>query len=154
MVDGPGAVLFGKKEPGDNNVIIGAGFIGSEIAECIAENGKKATVVEKLSTVAQDMDMINRTILLKKLDEYGVQFCLSSKLIEITEDKVIIEDNTGETVALKADLVINASGFNPANDFYNKAKDLVNEIYLIGDAKIPRNIHDAMHEGYQIGLNI
>ncbi len=55
---------------------------------------------------------------------------------------------------LKADLVINASGFNPANDFYPKAKDMVNEVYLIGDAKIPRNIHDAVHEGYQIGLNI
>ena len=78
-VDGPGAVLFGNKEPGDNNVIIGAGFIGSEIAEYIAEKGRKATVVEKLPTVAQDMDLINRTILLKKLDEYGVQFCLSSK---------------------------------------------------------------------------
>ncbi len=153
-VDGPGAVLFGKKEPGDNNVIIGAGFIGSEIAECIAEKGKKATVVEKLPTVAQDMDLINRAILLKKLDEYGVQFCLSSKLMEITEDEVIIEDSSGKRIELKADLVINASGFNPANDFYHKARGLVNEVYLIGDAKIPRNIHDAMHEGYQIGLNI
>ncbi len=153
-VDGPGAVLFGKKEPGENNVIIGAGFIGSEIAECIAEKGKKATVVEKLPTVAQDMDLINRTILLNKLEEYGVQFCLSSKLLEITEDKVIIEDSTGKVVELKADLVINASGFNPANDFYHTAKDLVNEVYLIGDSKIPRNIHDAVHEGYQVGLNI
>ncbi len=153
-VDGPGAVLFGKKKPGDHNVIIGAGFIGSEIAECIAEKGKKATVVEKLPTVAQDMDLINRTILLKKLEEYGVRFCLSSKLLEITEDKVIIEDNTGKREELKADLVINASGFNPANDFYHKARDLVNEVYLIGDAKIPRNIHDAVHEGYQMGLNI
>jgi 2,4-dienoyl-CoA reductase-like NADH-dependent reductase (Old Yellow Enzyme family)/thioredoxin reductase len=153
-VDGPGTVLFGKKEPGDNNVIIGAGFIGSEIAEYIAEKGRKATVVEKLPTVAQDMDLINRTILLKKLDEYGVQFCLSSKLMEITEDEVIIEDSTGKRVELKADLVINASGFNPANDFYHKARSLVNEVYLIGDAKIPRNIHDAVHEGYQIGLNI
>jgi 2,4-dienoyl-CoA reductase-like NADH-dependent reductase (Old Yellow Enzyme family) len=44
---------------------------------------------------------------------------------------------------LKADLVINASGFNPANDFYNKAKGLVNQIYFIGDAKMPKNIHDA-----------
>ena len=100
------------------------------------------------------MDMINRTILLNKLEEYGVQVCLNSKLLEITRDKVIIENDTGEKVALKADLVINASGFNPANDFYNKAKDLVNEVYLIGDAKMPRNIHDAMHEGYQIGLDI
>ena len=153
-VDGPGVVLFGKKEPGDNNVIIGAGFIGSEIAECIAEKGKKATLVERLPSVAQDMDLINRTILLRKLDEYGVQFCLSSKLIEITKDEVIIEDSTGKRVERKADLVINASGFNPANDFYPKAKDMVNEVYLIGDAKIPRNIHDAVHEGYQIGLNI
>jgi len=153
-VDGPGVVLFGKKEPGENNVVIGAGFIGSEIAECIAEKGKNATLVEKLPSVARDMDLINRTILLNKLEEYGVQFCLNSKLLEITEDKVIIEDDTGEKVALKADLVINASGFNPANDFYNKARGLVNEVHLIGDAKVPRNIHDAMHEGYQIGLDI
>jgi NADPH-dependent 2,4-dienoyl-CoA reductase/sulfur reductase-like enzyme len=153
-VDGPGAVLFGKKEPGENNVIIGAGFIGSEIAECIAEKGKKSTLIEKLPSLAQDMDLINRTILLRKLDEYGVQFCLNSKLVEITKDEVIIEDGTGKRVEIKADLVVNASGFNPANDFYPKAKDMINEVHLIGDAKIPRNIHDAVHEGYQIGLNI
>jgi NADPH-dependent 2,4-dienoyl-CoA reductase/sulfur reductase-like enzyme len=153
-VDGPGVVLFGKKEPGENNVVIGAGFIGSEIAECIAEKGKKATLIEKLPSVAQDMDLINRTILLKKLEEYGVQFCLNSKLVEITKDEVIIEDGTGKRVEIKADLVINASGFNPANDFFPKAKDLINEVHLIGDAKLPRNIHDAVHEGYQIGLNI
>ena len=100
------------------------------------------------------MDMINRAILLNKLEEYGVQFCLNSKLLEITTDEVIIEDDTGKKVALKADLVINASGFNPANDFYQKARGLVKEVHLIGDAKVPRNIHDAMHEGYQIGLNI
>ncbi|MFQ5713115.1 MAG: FAD-dependent oxidoreductase [Candidatus Scalinduaceae bacterium] len=153
-VDGPGVVLFGKKEPGENNVVIGAGFIGSEIAECIAEKGKKATLIEKLPSVAQDMDLINRTILLKKLDEYGVQFCLNSKLVEITKDEVIIEDSAGKKVEIKADLVINASGFNPANDFFPKAKDMINEVHLIGDARIPRNIHDAVHEGYQIGLNI
>ncbi|MFQ5964852.1 MAG: FAD-dependent oxidoreductase [Candidatus Scalinduaceae bacterium] len=153
-VDGPGVVLFGKKEPGENNVIIGAGFIGSEIAECIAEKGKNATLIEKLPSVAQDMDVVNRTILLRKLDEYGVQFCLNSKLVEITKAEVIIEDSAGKRVEIKADLVINASGFNPANDFYPKAKDLVSEVHLIGDAKIPRNIHDAVHEGYQIGLNI
>ncbi|ODS32105.1 MAG: NADH:flavin oxidoreductase [Candidatus Scalindua rubra] len=153
-VDGPGAVLFGKKEPRENNVIIGAGFIGSEIAECIGEKGKKATIIEKLASVAQDMDLVNRTILLRKLDEYGVQFYLNSRLLEITKDEVIIEDDTGKRVEIKADLVINASGFNPANDFYPKAKDLVNEVHLIGDAKLPRNIHDAVHEGYQIGLNI
>ncbi len=36
----------------------------------------------------------------------------------------------------------------------NMARVLVNEVHLIGDAKVPRNIHDAMHEGYQIGLDI
>lgn len=35
-----------------------------------------------------------------------------------------------------------------------EAMNLVNEVHLIGDAKVPRNIHDAMHEGYQTGLNI
>ena len=153
-VDGPGAVLFGKKEPGENNVIIGAGFIGSEIAECIGEKGKKATLIEKLPALAQDMDLVNRTILLRKLDEYGVRFCLGSKLIEINNDEVIIEDSAGKRVEIKAHLVINASGFNPANDFYPKAKDMVNEVHLIGDAKMPGNIHDAVHDGYQIGLNI
>lgn len=153
-VDGPGAILFGKKEPGKNNVIIGAGFIGSEIAECIAEKGKKAILIEKLPSIAQDMDLINKTILLRKLNEYRVQFCLGSKLTEITKDEVIIEDSTGKRVGIKADLVVNASGFDPANDFFPKAKDMVKEVHLIGDAKIPRNIHDAVHEGYQIGLNI
>ena len=31
---------------------------------------------------------------------------------------------------------------------------MVNEVCLIGDAKMPRNIHDVVHDGYQIGLNI
>ncbi|MGR3293947.1 MAG: hypothetical protein ACUZ9M_08055 [Candidatus Scalindua sp.] len=38
--------------------------------------------------------------------------------------------------------------------FIIRQKGLMNEVYLIGDAKSPRNTHDAAHEGCQIGLNI
>lgn len=151
---GPGPILFGKKEGGKNNVIIGAGLVGSEIAEFLAEKGKQVTVVERLSSSAGEMDVINRTILLQKLNKYGVKIHLNANVKEITATKVIITDSTGKEIELEADTVINATGFDPNNDPFFKLKDIVKDVHIIGDAKKPSNIHDAVHEGYQLGLNL
>ncbi|HHT9126217.1 MAG TPA: oxidoreductase [Candidatus Brocadiia bacterium] len=160
----PGQILFGSKEGGKNNVVIGAGLVGCEIAEFLAEKGKFATanlpqarhvtIVERLSYPAGEMDAINRAILLQKLNMYGVKIYLNASVKEITATKVIITNCDGKEVALEADVVINATGFDPNNDVFFKIKDMVKDVHIIGDAKKPSNIHDAVHEGYQLGLNL
>ncbi len=150
----PGPILFGSKEGGKNNVIIGAGLVGCEIAEFLAEKGNQVTVVEKLSYPAGEMDAINRTILLQKLNKYGVKMHLNANVKEITATKVIITNSDGKEIELEADVVINATGFDPNNDAFFKLKNIVRDVHIIGDAKKPSNIHDAVHEGYQLGLNL
>ncbi len=151
---GPGPILFGKKEGGKNNVIIGAGLVGCEIAEFLAEKGKPVTIVERLSSPAGEMDAINRAILLQKLNKYGVKIHLNANVKEITATKVIITNCDGKEIELEADTVVNATGFNPNNDAFFKLKDTVRDVHIVGDAKNPSNIHDAVHEGYQLGLNL
>ncbi|HLG30513.1 MAG TPA: FAD-dependent oxidoreductase, partial [Candidatus Brocadiales bacterium] len=125
-----------------------------EIAEFLAEKGKHVTIVERLSNPAGEMDAINRTILLQKLNKYGVKMHLNANVKEITATKVIITNSDGKEIELEADVVINATGFDPNNDAFFKLKNIVRDVHIIGDAKKPSNIHDAVHEGYQLGLNL
>ena len=54
---------------------------------------------------------------------------------------------------LPADSVVIATGSKSENALAS-LKDLVPELYVIGDAKEPRNALEAIREGFLIGLRI
>ena len=48
-------VLCGKKQTGQNVVVIGGGLVGCETGHYLAEKGKKITIVEMLKRMAAEM---------------------------------------------------------------------------------------------------
>jgi len=54
---------------------------------------------------------------------------------------------------LPADCVVIAAGSKSENELAS-IKDLIPELYVIGDAKNPRNALEAISEGFLIGLRI
>jgi len=58
------------------------------------------------------------------------------------------------TREIPADTVVISPGMEPVNKLYEKLKDSVKEIYLIGDAKEPRKAIDAIYEGAHVGSTI
>ncbi len=99
-------------------VVIGAGFIGMEIALTLREMGLKVTVVEMMDRILPRM--VNKTIarpLEEEVRKRGIELRLNSKAVFLrgreTAEELVLE--SGEVI--KAELFIAATGVRPNVDF-------------------------------------
>lgn len=67
-----------------------------------------------------------------------------------------IADSLGRRTTLKADTVILSVGRRSRidKDLLETSKSIAKEVYVIGDAKQPRRIIDAIKEGFWTAINI
>lgn len=92
--------------------------------------------------------------LLKAIHEKGVTILTNTRVIGIEKGKVIIESKDGAKKGLKADSVIFAVGSVQVNSLLESLKGLVEEIYLVGDAKEPGNLGAALRSATEVGLKV
>ena len=142
-------LLLGKKQAGESVLIIGGGLIGCETALYLAQKGKKLAVVETLDSIARDMYKANREHLLKLLDDKEVDILTNAKVLEITDDGIIIADKYGKRSTLAADTVVLALGFKSDEILVEALRDKVPELYVIGDCVEPRKVINAIWEGFR-----
>ena len=126
--------------------VVGAGFIGLEVAENFKEAGKEVNLVEGLNQVMKPLDEDMAQILHKEIIDHGINLYLGKTVTEIGEGEVVL--STGEH--LEAEIVIMAIGVTPETELAKKTGIelgktggiLVNynyqtnypDIYAVGDA--------------------
>ncbi|MBW1903104.1 MAG: FAD-dependent oxidoreductase [Deltaproteobacteria bacterium] len=152
-------VLAGKTVVAGNLVIVGGGMIGCETADFVADlaetpGGNHVTIVEMMEDVAQDMTAFQRTLLLARLRTKTVKIITSAEVKELLDDGVIVARNGQEEAIRGMDSMILAMGTRSVDDLSEKIKDSVSEVYVIGDAKAPRKVFEAISEGSAIGRRI
>lgn len=95
-------------------VIIGAGFIGMEIAEALTKRGLKTSVIEMQDRVLpQLLDKEMADILLKPLKKAGVQICLNEKTVGFKAEAGVVSAVLTDKREIPAQLVIVAVGVRP-----------------------------------------
>lgn len=147
-------VLEEKVATGPKVVIVGGGLIGSETANYLVHHGRAVTIVEQRHDIALDEEDSVRYFLLKDLKEHDVNVHVNSKVVEITDDGVVIEKN-GEKITLSGfDKVVMAVGVKPDNQLAEILKGKAPEVIVVGDAKEARKALEAIQEGYEAGLQI
>ena len=107
-----------KKGKARTALIVGAGFIGMEIALLLRELGVEVTQIEMLDQVMAGMlDADTAAIALNLMLERGVDVRLKTKAIAFTsrERATGVKLESGQT--LKADVLIAATGVKPNLDF-------------------------------------
>ncbi|ODS40564.1 MAG: hypothetical protein A7315_02455 [Candidatus Altiarchaeales archaeon WOR_SM1_79] len=147
-------IYMGKKETGNDVIIVGGGLEGCELALMLAKDGKKVTIIEMLPKLEPDIHRANKAMLLDLLDENGVEVLTGTKVQEIIYDGVIVTDNDLNKRNVKADTVVIAVGMKPDKYLYNS---LIGEpilTYEIGDCKDPRKILDAVWEANMVAATI
>jgi pyruvate/2-oxoglutarate dehydrogenase complex dihydrolipoamide dehydrogenase (E3) component len=148
-------VLWGKAAAGDKVVIVGGGEVGCETADYIGERGaRQITVVEMLRYVVSDMPFMNREFLTERLNGHGVNLLTSAKVKEILDDGVVYTRNGKEESIRGVSSVILAMGAKSVDGISKAIKDRVAEVYVIGDAKEPRDALEAIHEAYDLACTI
>ncbi len=94
-------------------VIVGAGFIGLEVAENLHNMGVKVTVVELADHVIGPLDYEMASIVHQHLKIKGVEFYLNNALKSCKEDKSCIVAELSNKKLLKTDMVILGIGVKP-----------------------------------------
>lgn len=146
-------ILNSKKEPGQQVAIIGGGRVGCEMAEFLADKGKKVTILEMLDQVGIDMGPLSKQDLLPRLANRGVRMEVSTKAEAITSSGVTTSTG-GKLVHFDADSVVVAVGSSPNRKLAEQLKGKIAELYVIGDCAGLHRIQDAIQEGFRVGLTI
>lgn len=147
-------VLFRRKEVGRRVVIIGGGQVGLETAHFLLEEGKEITVLEMLKRVGQDMSLKARKMVLEILVQNGVEILTEAKALSVEKGDVVFS-RAGVVDRVKGvDSIVVAVGTAPQEI---GALDLGRSgipIRWIGDAAIPKKLFDAIHEGFNVAIEI
>ena len=94
-------------------VVIGGGVIGLEMAYYFASVGVPVTVIEMMPKIAGATDPEICKVLTDAFQKRGMEFKLSSKVLEVKTDSVIYEEN-GEKKEIFCDKVLLSAGRRPA----------------------------------------
>ena len=147
-------VLSGNKKTGSTVVIIGGELVGCETGDFLTEKGKKVTITSLLPEIATNLPLINRSSLLRRLEEKGVMMLPNVRYDLITEDGVTITTAKGEKKLLKADSIVLCAGLVPQNELFQSLLGKVKECYAVGDCVQPRRILEAIEEAADIARKI
>ncbi|MCF7953596.1 MAG: FAD-dependent oxidoreductase [Spirochaetales bacterium] len=131
-----------------NAVVVGAGFIGIEIAENLKERHIGVTIVEKLNQVLAPVDYELAAQVHQHLADYNVGLYLENGVKEFKDKKdhisLVLEDGT----TLRAGIVILAIGVKPETSL---AKEAGLELGKTGGIKIDQYMQTSDPSIYAVG---
>ena len=149
-----GDVLSGKSDLGQRIVVAGGGLVGCETALFLAQQGKRAVVVEMTDQVATDLNPVSRILLLELLDKQGVVIRKEVKLEGILENGVVVIDKDWNREKIDTDSVVLSLGLVPRTKVVENLEGLVPEVYAIGDCVSPRKLMDSVHDAFNVAVEI
>lgn len=141
---------------GKNVVVVGGGLVGCEIALDEAKKGKDVTVVEALDKILSSgvpAPLPNALMIGDLFEHYHVKVLTGTKLVEVTDKGIIVEDKDGKK-SIECDSVVSAIGFKPGKSLAEAAKDSAPVVIEIGDAKEAKTILNAIWTAYDASNSI
>jgi len=177
-------VFSGDAPVGKNNVIIGGGATGIELAIFLSKYGSlskeafefltfykalesevalkmlhegrnQVTVLEMLPKLGTALGKTTKWVLLDKCDALGVKLISGANIQEIGEDYVVYTDAADkEQVINEVDYVYHATGVEPKESIYKEIKALNIPVEKIGDVRKPETVMEAVSRGYKIGNTV
>src|SRR5690606_31603046 len=91
--------------------IIGAGFIGLEVAENLKKIGLDVIIIEKASQVLTPLDYEMSQFAKDELEKNGISVYTSKELLEVKENRLILDD-----LELNVDFLISSIGVMPESN--------------------------------------
>jgi 2,4-dienoyl-CoA reductase (NADPH2) len=138
----------------DRVAIIGGGKVGLILAEHLASDGKEVWIVESQKRVDYDVSSTFKWRHAAWVKEFGINVLNLTEVIEVTEKGLLIQDEKDNQRELEAETIILAGPRIAIQELSASLEYIGDEVYLVGDAIKPRSIHNAIHEGYKLGLRI
>ncbi len=146
-------VMAGKAEVGENVVVWGNRKPGIGVALHLVKKGKKVTIVGREKSAGFDINPSFKWRYMIYLRQNGIMAYNDCNIDEINDGEIIVKTFDGYRFPVKCDTVIVSD--RGANDSLKKVVQAEGvELFVIGDALVPRNLSSAVHDGYRIGIRI
>ncbi len=116
-------------------------------------SGRNITVIDMAEKIAGNVGKTSRWTLMKSLRLMGVIMSPKTRLIEITEHEVIVETTRGRK-SIPASTVVMAVGSRSEDSLVKDLNGSGISVVIVGDAKTPRKITDAVREGFDEALKV
>lgn len=130
-------------------VIIGGGSTGCEVADYLSGKNE-ITLVEKGQQIAADMENMSRLELLFRLKEKGVISKKMTVLESVGSHQITLRQlDSGDTTVVPYDRLIWAIG-NQSNLPELNSLKLPPQVFIVGDAKLPRGFAEAFYEAQML----
>ncbi len=107
---------------------------------------KDVTIIKMRDQILQELDGVSKVHLKTILNEFDVKQYLNTKLCEIHEHEVIVENAQG-SFSLEADTVVIALGYVPIKELASNLKDVIKNTLVVGGAVKISNALIAAREG-------
>lgn len=148
-------VLSGKEVPGPRVIVVGGEMVGCEVAEFLAEKGKKVTLLARRDRVGDDIGRSTRWVIMQRLRNAGIRMETKVNVVEITDKGVRgIRRNGGGSEFFEGDSVVLAVGLAPSNELAQELKEKVPAIYPVGDCVEVRKIAEAVEDGFRVAREL
>ncbi|MBT8363861.1 MAG: FAD-dependent oxidoreductase [Deltaproteobacteria bacterium] len=146
-------VMGGKADVGEKVVVWGNRKPGIGCALHLAKQGKKVTLVGKDKTAGFDVNPSFKWRYMIYMRQNGITSYNDCDVVEVSDDGIVVKSYDGYQWPINCDTIV-LSQREPNESLKKAVQSEGIEMFIIGDALIPRNLSSAVHDGYRIGIRI
>jgi 2,4-dienoyl-CoA reductase-like NADH-dependent reductase (Old Yellow Enzyme family)/thioredoxin reductase len=146
-----GAVPLGK-----DVLIMGGGISGLECAIQLAYQGHNATIIDmfpKEKLWREVMDEL-RSGLIEQMELFNIELIDDATITAISDAYVEYRTSSGSQGKVEADTYVSSFGIVPNRNFNREINDTIPDVYLVGDAREPRNIFWANMDAFNVAVEL
>ncbi len=148
----PGEVIGNIQKLGKRIVILGGGGAGLGTAVHLLRHGDyQITVIDEAARPGKDVNPFYLWQYTALMRRKKVDLMMRTRIVGIEGGMIRVLGPSGESV-VQADSIISAMFYPEEGEWKKLAPTLAKEAYFIGDAKKPRRLNNAIHDGYRLGM--
>lgn len=148
----PEDIIISGKTPEEDVLIIGGDGVGLGVGVFLLNQGDyRITIIEEGKKIGRD---VNPFYLWQyvKLFKTKKAMLLSDVKLKGKEGRNILIEKNDEVKPIEAGTIIVAQ--REPNISMGSLNDFAKQVYYIGDAKRPRRLNNAIHDGYRLGMKL
>jgi 2,4-dienoyl-CoA reductase (NADPH2) len=146
-------VMTGKAEVGEKVIVWGNRKPGIGCALHLAKQGKKVTLVGKDKTAGFDVNPSFKWRYMIYMRQNGIVIYNDVDIEEVNDEGIVVKSFDGYRWPVNCDTIV-VSQREPNESLKKVVQSEGIELFVVGDALIPRNLSSAIHDGYRIGMRI
>ncbi len=113
------------------------------------------TIVEQTDAIGRGRPYIHYLGIVTELEQLeNVRLLMKTTVTAITEKGVIVRAEDGSQQELEADSVVMCVGMKPKQDEARRLQEAAESAVIVGDAKKPARMNEAVTDGYFAGFNL